>query len=438
VRRAAFGLLALFPAVFAACTTVPARDHSPAVEVRLPAGALWSAIVPPNWNGTLLLHSRGYAGQAGSPDPAPAPYRDRLLAEGYALAASNYGSGGWALAEAVPAQEQTVAAFARRYGKPRRVLGYGFSMGGLVTTALAERANPAIDGGVSLCSSMGGTLAMMNMGLDGAFVFRTLVAPDAGIALVGIADDRANAGKAATAAQSALATPAGRARIALAAVLAGIPAWRPPGGMGDADEQKVEALARALPAGVFLPRAEQEQRAGGIYSWNTGVDYAALLDRSGQEPLIRRLYAKAGLDFAADLALLAHAPRISAQPGAVAYMAANYSPTGRPTVPLLAVQALNDPITSPSLQEGYAAAASPRMVQSLYLPLVGHCNFTPEQIVEAIHRLELRLERNVWPPPAPMHADERPSPLLRPCFRKARMAASGPQSQMTDTCSLLP
>ena len=138
------------------------------------------------------------------------------------------------------------------------------------------------------------------------------------------------------------------------------------GGRPDADEQKVEALARAFPAGVFLPRAEQEQRAGGIYSWNTGVDYAALLARSGQEPLIRRLYAKAELDLAADLAQLAREPRISAQPHAVAYMAANYSPTGRPNVPLLAVQALNDPVTSPSLQEGYAAAASPRMVQSLY------------------------------------------------------------------------
>ena len=438
MRRVALAVLALVTSVLVACTSVPARDYSPTVDARLPGGALWSATVPENWNGTLLLHSRGYAGQAGAPDPAPAQYRDRLLAKGYALAASNYGSGGWALAEAVPAQEQAIAAFARRYGKPRRVLGYGFSMGGLVTTALAERASPAIDGGVSLCSSMGGTLAMMNMGLDGAFVFRTLVAPDAGIDLVGITDDRANAAKAAAAAQSALQTPGGRARIALAAVLAGIPAWGPPTGVGDSDEQKVEALARAFPAGVFLPRAEQEQRAGGIYSWNTGVDYAALLARSGQEPLIRRLYAKAELDLAADLAQLAREPRISAQPGAVAYMAANYSPTGRPSVPLLAVQALNDPATSPSLQEGYAAAASPRMVQSLYFPQVGHCNFTPEQIVEAIDRLEQRLERNAWPPPAPIHVDERPAPLLRPCFRKARMPASGVQSQMTDICRPLP
>jgi pimeloyl-ACP methyl ester carboxylesterase len=282
MRAAALGLVTL-ALCLSACATVPPRDYSPTIEARVPSGALWSAIVPANWNGTVLLHSRGYAGQAGAPDPAPVQYRDRLLAEGYALVASNYGSGGWALAEAVPAQEQAVAAFVRRYGKPRRVLGYGFSMGGLVTTALAERRRPAIDGGVSLCSSMGGTLAMMNMGLDGAFVFRTLVAPDAGIVLVGIADDRANAGKVAAAAQPALQTPAGRARVALAAVLAGIPAWIPRTERNDADRadgRKIEALARGFPAGVFLPRAEQEQRAGGIYSWNTGVDYAELLARS--------------------------------------------------------------------------------------------------------------------------------------------------------------
>jgi pimeloyl-ACP methyl ester carboxylesterase len=406
-------------------------DRAETIEASLAEGARWSAVVPANWNGVLLLHSRGYAADAGVPEPAPARYRAALLAAGYALAASNYGAGGWSVAEAVPAQERTVEAFARRYGKPRRVIGYGFSMGGLVTTELAERRRPVIDGAIALCSSMGGSLAMMNMGLDGAFAFRTLVAPNRGIELVGIADDRANSARAAAAAREAQQTPQGQARLALAATLAGIPAWVPPKAGEDEhglDMRQAAALAGSLPMGVFLPRAEQEQRAGGIFSWNEGVDYRRQLRESGREPFIRRLYRGAGLNLDEDLAKLAAAPRIRAKPAAVKYMAANYIPTGSPRVPLLAVQALGDTVTSPSLQQGYAAVAPADRMQSLYLPQAAHCQFTVEQMLEAVARIRDRLDNGRWPPRAAIHAGGRPAPLLRPCFQGARCAGRHPSS----------
>jgi pimeloyl-ACP methyl ester carboxylesterase len=405
-----------------ACATAPppARDRAALVDAPLAGAARWSASVPAEWNGTLLLYSRGYSATAGAAEAAPAQYRDALLAAGYALAGSNYGSGGWALAEAVPAQERAVAAFTRRYGKPKRVLAYGFSMGGLVTTALAERPRPAIDGALSLCSSMGGSLAMMNMGLDGAFAFRTLVAPNSDVELVDVADDRANAARVAALSREAAATPAGRARIALAATLAGIPAWVPaqPGETREhLLDRQLAALSGAVPMGVFLPRAEQEQRAGGNSSWNSDVDYGAQLARSGREDFVRHFYREAGIDLAADLAALARAPRIAAAAPAVAYMAAHYAPTGRPTVPLLAVQALGDTVTSPSLQEGYARQTPSGAVQSLYLPQAGHCAFTGAQILEALGRLERRLDQGGWPAPSPSYSAEFPAPLLRPCFQ---------------------
>ena len=418
-------LLALAAALVmpAVGTASAGADQPQTAEATLASGARWAAIVPANWNGVLLLHSRGYAAQAGAPEPAPARYRDALLSAGYALAASNYGAGGWSVAEAVPAQERTVEAFALRYGKPRRVIGYGFSMGGLVTTALAERPKPVLDGAIALCSSMGGSLAMMNMGLDGAVTFRTLIAPNGGLQLVGITDDRANSARAAVFARAAQQTPQGRARLALAAVLAGIPAWVPPksGESEQAlDERHAAALAAGLPMGAFLPRAEQEERAGGVFSWNTGIDYRAQLRASGQAALIGRLYRRAGLDVPADLAALAAAPRISANPAAAAYMAENYIPTGSPKVPLLALQALGDSVTSPSLQEGYAARAPRATMQSLYVAQGGHCQFTREQMLEAVDRIERRLDSGRWPAPAQMHALAHPAPLLRPCFRGGR------------------
>ena len=114
VRKTPFAALAAL-LMMPLCGAAQGPAAQPAgAEATLPGGALWSAEVPPNWNGVLLLHSRGYAAEAGTPEAAPASYRARLLAAGYALAGSNYGSGGWALAEAVPAQEQTVTAFTRR------------------------------------------------------------------------------------------------------------------------------------------------------------------------------------------------------------------------------------------------------------------------------------------------------------------------------------
>ena len=420
--KARSGVLAIVLALGGVGAASPEPHDTPDVAT-LPDGAQWAAEVPTAWNGVLLLHSRGYAAEAGMPEAAPARYRQQLLAAGYALAGSNYGSGGWALAEAVPSQEQTVAAFARRYGKPRRVIAYGFSMGGLITTALAERRHPVIDGGLSLCSSMGGSLAMMNMGLDGAFAFRTLVAPRSDIELVNISDDRANAARVAAAAGEAARTASARARMALAATLAGIPAWVSPQ-PGESREQlfdrQAAALTRAIPMGVFLPRAEQERRAGGNFSWNAGVDYRAELASSGREDFVRYLYRQAGLDLSADLAVLAATPRVSAAAPPVAYMAAHYAPDGRPRVPLLAVQALGDTVTSPSLQEGYAAIAPSRMMQSLYVAQTGHCAFTGEQLLDALERLGRRLDRATWPTPSPLYARERPAPLLRPCFREKR------------------
>lgn len=402
-------------------------NSAPALLTREPTQAevlagsiLWSARVPENWNGTLLLHSRGWSPAAGQPAAAPAQFVDLLLAEGYALAASNYGAGGWSLAEAVPAQEQTIEAFTQRYGKPGRVIAYGYSMGGLVTTALVEKPAPLVAGGISLCSSMGGALGMMNMGLDGAWTFRTLVAADSDIAVVNIADDGANSRMVSAVVQEVLATPEGRARIALAGVFAGIPSWTrsdsPRPQPGDA-QAEVEELIRSFPSGVFLPRNEQEQRAAGNFSWNTGIDYAELLELSGRRDMIETLYQEAGLSLETDLATLAAAPRISADPGAVDYMRDNYTPWGKPSVPLLAVQTIGDGVTSPSLQRGYAEVAEPDMMNSQYVERAGHCNFDATETLASIRQLEARLESGSWPERAPPFVDHQPAPMLRPCFQ---------------------
>ncbi len=388
-------------------------------EQTLPGGARWSAEVPANWNGTLLLYSRGYSPSAGNPDPAPKQHRQALLDAGYAIAGSDYGSGGWALEQAIPAQRATLAAFAAKHGKPRRVIAWGSSMGGLVSTALAEAKGSGIDGAAPMCASIGGSLGMMNMALDGAYAFRTLVAPEAGIRVTGIDDDRVNGKRVADALAEAAKTPQGRARIALAGVLAGIPNWtsrdKPQPAATDYAAQASE-IAKSFVMGVYLPRTDQEARAGGTFSWNTGIDYRTQLARSGRRAMVAALYREAGLKLGTDLATLNAGQRIAAEPKAVAYMRANYTPNARPLVPLVAVQTVGDGLTAPAMQRGYAQAARGD-VKSLYVNAAGHCTFDTATVLATIRFLDARITTGKWPQTPAAFVPHQPAPMLRPCWR---------------------
>ena len=397
--------------------------------------------MPAHWNGTLLLYSHGYAPQVRPPELAPRDLEDWLLAHGYALAASSYSRGGWAVAQAVPDQIATLAVVSERIGTPRLTLAWGDSMGGLVTTALAETPGVRIDGAVSACGSIAGTLAMMNTALDGAFAFVTLQAPAAGIELVGVHDDATNAARVREAVTLALQSPQGRARLALAGVLGGLPTWTEPDTAAPpdaAESAQLEQLAQAVGPGLFPPRTDQERRAGGVLSWNTGIDYAAELKRTGRRAWVERFYQAAHLDLAADLRRLNAAPRIAAQPGAIAYMRSNYAPTARPRVPFLSLHTIGDGLTTEVLQAGYAQAAAhgPRAgnYRAVSVQAAGHCRFSPAEYVAALRTVELRLQHGRWSAdPAALNARaattglgaarfvaHQSPPLLRPCWATLR------------------
>src|SRR5688500_18792084 len=92
---------ALCLALLGACSTTAQQGEftpTPAPDTTaetLSGSTLWSARVPANWNGTLLVHSRGWSPAVGQPGLAPGQVTEALLSQGYALAASNYGAGGW-------------------------------------------------------------------------------------------------------------------------------------------------------------------------------------------------------------------------------------------------------------------------------------------------------------------------------------------------------
>ena len=373
----------------------------------LASGATYVIDVPDAWNGTLLLFSHGYArGPANPAQNAPGEaMKPLLLAKGYALAGSSYASTGWALEDAVPDQLATLDAFAATVGKPKRTLAWGSSMGGLATMALIEGHPERFDGALPMCGSVGGAIAMMNSAFDAAFAFKTLLAPD--LKLVGGVDDRAVAERANAVVAQARQTPGGRARLTLVAALAQLPG-------ATLDEQ-----LKSFVMGVFFPRADQERRARGVFSWNTGVDYRVQVKASGRRDVLAAAYAQAGLDLDKDLATLNAAPRQAADPKAVAYLTAHYVTTGALSRPVLSLHTTDDPLTSSANEGTYAAKVATRgkgdLLRQGFVARTGHCAFQPEEMMAAVQVLEDRVETGAWPalPRTPFVAF-RPERLLRP------------------------
>lgn len=410
--RALTLLLAALPLAVAAART---PRH---IEGRLTSGASYVIDVPADWNGSLLLFSHGYA--RGPDNPARNVARnekDALLAQGFALAGSSYARTGWAIEDAVPDQLATLDAFAGAVGLPKRTYAWGSSMGGLVTVALMERAPERFDGALVLCASAGGTVGMMNAALDGPWVLRTLAAPDTALPVLLTGSDqqmRADLVAWQGLLDAQQAAPAGRARIALAATLAQVPGWSAEP-LDDAARQRL--LYQRFIAATMLPRDEQDRIAGGNPSWNTEIDYADMLARSGQEGFVRKLYRQAGLDLDADLARLAAGPRIKADLQAVDYMRRFYAPSGKVRAPVLLMQAAGDPVTLVEMSGDYAqrvrASSGDSMVREVYLGKDGHCGFEPDETLSAIKSLVQRRESGEWKVAVPGQLDWRPAPFLR-------------------------
>jgi hypothetical protein len=382
----------------------------------LPDGASWIADVPAPWNGTLLLYSHGFGPltAADAPDPATAA---ALLARGYALAGSSYDPNGseWALDSAVRDQFQTLQAVRATVlpSRPRQVLAFGTSMGGLVSALEAEDGAGRIDGALTTCGIVAGGLNLNNYQLDGEYALAQLLLPGQPVQLVRFATTAgalATASTLAAAAAQAQQTPAGRARLALAMAFINVPPW---------------AAGQAAPAPASDPAAQEaaqyeveftgsfstldfieagrpavDQAAGGSATWTRGVDFTAALARSPYLGEVAALYRAAGLSLRGDLDTLTRQAGISADPAAVASLRATSVPTGRLAVPELDLHTISDQLV-PVQQENYYAGQVSRtgradLLRQAYVASVGHCNFSPAELVAGVLAISHRAATGHW------------------------------------------
>jgi pimeloyl-ACP methyl ester carboxylesterase len=373
--------------------------------------------VPSSWNGTLVLYSHGYsfgapcgtAGPQTAADAGDATTHDWLLANGYAIAGSSYACAGWALQQAFQDQIAVLDVFKSKGYHATRTIAWGHSLGGMITAGLVQLFPNRFNAALPMCGVVAGGPGVWNQGLDSEFALTTLQSPGA-FKLVGftsLADANANfiAGKGALAA--AQSTPQGRARIALSAALADLPGWfdsssAQPAATDFASQEVNQFLwdNNVDFAFAFFGRAELEGRAGGNFSWNTGVDYREQLAKSTDRAEVQALYKAAGLDLAKDLDTLNDAKRISANPGAVAYVTKYITYNGDLDIPVLTMHTTGDGLVEVTDENAYASvvrsADDSSQLRQVYVHRAGHCTFTPGETVAAFKTLVHRLDTGHW------------------------------------------
>jgi pimeloyl-ACP methyl ester carboxylesterase len=385
-----------------------------AYMIQCPAGA---------WNGTLYLYSHGYvtpgsanpAQDAG--DPVTAAW---MLSHGYALAGSSYASTGWAIAQALPDQVNTLNTFGTLYGKPRTTVAWGHSLGGIITAGLIQDFPKRFDAALPMCGVLSGGVATWNTGLDSAFAFQKLIAPS--VQVVNITNPTANLQAAEAAGAQAQQTPQGRARLALVSALADTPGWFTPLSPEPAATDYAAQEANQFLWGsqvtfpfAFALRAELEARAGGNPSWNTGVNYFADLAKSADFKEVVALYRGAGLNLAQDLRTLNGSSRIKANPDAEAYLIKNISFDGGIKVPVLTMHTTGDGLVVPENEQAYSSAVKrahrTSLLRQVYVHRAGHCAFTPAETVTAVQTLENRISTGQWNVPSPADMDKAAAAL---------------------------
>jgi pimeloyl-ACP methyl ester carboxylesterase len=257
---------------------------------------------------------------------------------------------------------------------------------------------------------------MHNAQLDGLHALaQLLLPPDQQVKLVrftSIGDAIATVTTLKGVVDAAQATPAGRARIALAAAFFHLPTWytgQPKPADRDYAAQQVGQYL-SLVGGADLSstalfryetgRFDVEQSAGGNPSWNKGVDYRKLLAKSVNETQVRNLYRQAGLNLRRDLNRLTRTAAITADPVAVQWMHRTSTLSGKIKVPVLTMHTTNDQLAPVQFQEEYAEdvrqADRAALLRQVIVDHPGHCTYTTAELLAAISTISKRVETGHW------------------------------------------
>ena len=392
--------------VGAALALTPARLFSQPsapefIQGTLADGSNYRAVKPAQWNGTLVL-DLDFANNVSAPASAIERW---MTANGYAIGGISREPVAYRFRQAVDDLLEVRRLFIVRWSAtPTRTLTLGNSRGGFVSRVAMERNPDVFKGAVLSAGGGAGEVGTFNAKLDGLWTLKVLTG--APLTLVGFAsqaDAQAENGRVTALVKELRATPAGRARLALAAAFEQFPRWTG-GDVAPAArdyEAQLDQIADQFPfANPAQVRLGVEVVAGGNFSWNHGVDYGALLTRSGMADLVQAIYEKAGVDLQADLRQLAQAPRISADVAAVAAAETLTSYSGAIGGPVVVVDNIGDPVDADAYKRAYertvARAGRAELLRMTWVRSARHANQSALEKLAGFVKLIERLDTGAW------------------------------------------
>jgi pimeloyl-ACP methyl ester carboxylesterase len=315
---------------------------------------------PAVWNGELVVYLHGYRKDpvAHDQDAAPDDAAVGLARAGFAVAASGFSSGGYAIREAVADAEALRRHFVRRHGSPRATWVVGQSLGGSITAMLMELHPTAYDGGLAMCAPLGPASAYIKAtAFDPLVVFEFLF-------------------------PGVLPSPAAVPRsflptVELEASIERMLAARPDGGATLRRLMVVRTnreLAQNLDLFTYVV-GELAWRWGGNPFDNTDTIYAAGADGLRVNDGVRRYRA---------------------DPRAQAMLIRDYTPTGILRRPLLSLRNAYDPLIGAYTSDGYPSGP---LYAQRYTASEGHCSFTQHEVRAALNALRRWRKTGLKPPP---------------------------------------
>ena len=377
-------------------------------------GAAYKMVVPATFNGTVTIWSHGFGGNTAIPGTpftidasaqlAPngpgqnggSPELIKYLTDqGVALMGSGFSTQGWNLDEALKTNAELVGIFKAKFTTTKKVVAWGYSMGGGITQAFAEK-NPELISSAAVINPVDSFNAQTKYFLDLLWLMKTWFDPSIkltgyapGLAgdlqmvgdlqkyaaiLASLKDNVASGAWPTTSSASAKALQANgipsRSALLMIGRLAGISAQSTSfdGIAGPATAQATAwplAVAPALAtleniAGVLayslLGARDLEAKMGGIWNDNQKTDYSKQLSEED-----RTVY-NAGLSGNTAIAgmlqtlspLNPAAPRIKGEAAPMAKAAALFQHTGKIKVPTVMMIGEHDPVEPAGIVQRYS------------------------------------------------------------------------------------
>ncbi|MFC0622454.1 hypothetical protein [Kribbella deserti] len=373
------------------------------------AGAPYEIRVPRKWNGTLVMYAHGLRNvlpNGGRPSTTAEAFlsdkaEKEMLARGYALAGSGYRADGWAVDEGTTDLRQLLTYFEALVSKPKTTLLAGFSMGSVIALTEAER-NQLYDGVLGGCPIGAGTPRTFDMMLDLVLAYDAIYGwPQAWGTPGDLRDDLNFPKEVLPVLRQRLAAPGGPARFELMRLLAGIP-------KGPEWPERVWGFATTT-------RAQLEQRAGGPVAQNLDHQYG--LSEPDRQRLVQLGLPKLEVDLA-----MSRMGRNRIAPGAGrSYVERFGTFAGSIDRPVLLLGTRADALVTPSHVRAYElqvnSQGGSRFLADAWTNGVGHCDFTPRQLVVAVDALNKWVKTGKRPGPLPAKLgffERTPAPWPQP------------------------